>query len=308
MSPKITATQSFSLRLRMLVFGAIAGWFSDRAASKGAALAFYTLFSLAPLLVIIIAIAGAVFGRDAASGAIFNELRGLVGPAGAEAIQLLLANAYTSGAGIMATVIAIAILLAGATSAFGELKDSLDDIWQVPRSRQSGIILFIRTRLLSFGLILVLVFLLLVSLAISAALAVLQQYWSPYWSDASAIFETVSSVISFIVIAALFSAIYKLLPQIRLSWGDVLIGSIGTAALFIAGKSLIGAYLGNSGVANSYGAAGSVIALLLWVYYSAQIFFLGAEFTRHYALSFGSLRNTQDSLPEINASYQVRQK
>jgi membrane protein len=283
---------SFFQRLRAFVFGAVQGWFDDRASSKGAALAYYTLFSLAPLLVIVIAVAGAVFGQEAATGAIFTQLNGLVGPTGAEAIQMLLANARNPKVGVIATVIATAVLLIGATTAFGELKDSLDDMWHVPPSRQSGIIVFIRTRLLSFGLILVLVFLLLVSLSVSAALAVLQKSWGAYWSEASTIAQAISSLISFAVIATLFAAIYKLLPQIKLSWRDVWIGAFLTAGLFILGKYMIGLYLGNSGVANSYGAAGSIVALLLWVYYSAQIFFLGAEFTRHYALWFGSLRNS----------------
>jgi membrane protein len=281
---------SFSQRARLLVVGAFEEWFSERASSKGAALAFYTLFSLAPLLVIVIAIAGAIFGEDAARGAIFNELRGLVGPAGAEAVQLLLANARDPAAGLIATITAVALLIIGATTIFSELKDSLDELWHVTPVRQSGVLAFIRTRLLSFSLILVLVFLLLVSLAVSAALAVLEKFWGGYWQDAAAIFQPLSSLVSFAVVAALFAAIYKLLPQVKLSWRDVWTGAFLTAGLFILGKYLIGMYLGNSGVASSFGAAGSVIALLLWVYYSAQVFFLGAEFTRQYALWFGSLR------------------
>lgn len=281
-------------RLRALVFGTVEAWIVDRAASKGAALAYYTLFSLAPLLVIVIAIAGAIFGEDAARGAIFNELNGLVGPTGAKAIQLLLANARNTETGLMASAIAVGVLLIGATTVFGELKDSLDEIWHVPPSQQSGIMIFIRTRLLSFGLIMVLVFLLLVSLTVSAALALLEKYLGGYWSNAAAVLQPVSSLVSFLIIASLFAAIYKMLPQIRLPWSDVLIGAIGTAGLFLLGKTLIGAYLGNSAVANSQGAVGSIIALLLWVYYSALIFFLGAEFTRHYAMWFGSLRHSPE--------------
>lgn len=289
---QLTQPETLPKRLRALVVGTITSWFEDRAASKGAALAYYTLFSLAPLLVIVIAIAGAVFGREAARGALFKELNGLVGPTGAEAIQLLLANARDTDTGLLAGAIAIGVLLVGATTAFGELKDSLDQIWQVPPVNKSGFMLFLRTRLLSVGLIMVLVFLLLVSLTISAALAMLQSYWGEYWSDLAYILQPVSSAVSFIIIASLFAAIYKLLPHIRLPWRDVLIGAIGTAALFLLGKNAIGAYLGNNALANTQGAAGSVIALLLWVYYSAQIFFLGAEFTRHYAILFGSLRNS----------------
>lgn len=284
--------RSLSKRLRDFIIAMGMAWLNDRVASKGAALAYYTLFSLAPLLVIVIAIAGVFFGEEAASGAIFDQLNGLMGPAGAEAIQLLLANADNPKAGAIATMTATIILLIGATTAFGELKDSLDEIWHVPPSRQPGIVVFIRTRLLSFGLILVLVFLLMVSLSVSAALAVLEKMLSGYWMEAASVAQLVSSCFSYAVITMLFAAIYKLLPQIRLSWRDVWIGALATAALFTMGKNAIGLYLGNSGVTNSYGAAGSIIALLLWVYYSAQIFFLGAEFTRHYALEFGSLRAT----------------
>lgn len=287
---------SFPQRFRAMLVGAVEEWISDRASSKGAALAFYTLFSLAPVLVMVLAIAGTVFGDEAARGAIFSELHGLVGAAGAEAIQLLLANARNEKAGAIATISALGLLAVGATTVFGELKDSLDDIWEVPPSHQPGIINFIRTRILSFSLILVLAFLLLVSLSVNAALGALEKYLGGFWSDATFVLLPVASAVSFAVIACLFAAIYKLLPQIRLPWRDVWIGAFVTAGLFLIGKKLIGLYLGNSEVATSYGAAGSVIALLLWVYYSAQIFFLGAELTRQYALWFGSMRNRKPEL------------
>ncbi|WP_420476600.1 YihY/virulence factor BrkB family protein [Noviherbaspirillum sp. ST9] len=284
---------TFSQRLRKLLVGAVEEWINDRASSKGAALAFYTLFSLAPILVMVLAIAGAIFGDEAARGAIFHELNGLVGPAGAEAIQLLLANARNPKAGVLATLIALGLLLIGATTVFGELKDSLDEIWEVPPSRQPGIILFVRSRLLSFSLILVLAFLLLVSLSVNAALAVLEKYLGGFWGDATYVLLGLSSLVSFAVIAALFAAIYKLLPQVRLPWRDVWVGAIVTAALFLIGKKLIGAYLGNNEFVTSFGAASSIIALLMWVYYSAQVFFLGAELTRQYALWFGSMSSRE---------------
>jgi membrane protein len=289
-------------RLRGVALDSVKQWMDDRAASKGAALAYYTLFSLAPMLIIVLAIAGIVFGQDAARGAIFQELRGLVGPDGAQAIQILLANARNPQAGAIATLVAFVLLVVGATTVFGELKESLDEIWRIPKSRKPGATQYIRTRLLSFSVILVLAFLLLVSLAVNAALSVLEQYLGGFWADAAWILQPLSSLISFLVIATLFGAIYKLLPQQHLSWRDVVIGSLGTALLFIIGKRLIGLYLGNSNVAGSYGAAGSVIALLAWVYYSAQIFFLGAEFTRQYALWFGSLehrREEMQALPKV---------
>lgn len=265
-------------------------WLEHRASSKGAALAFYTLFSMAPILVLVLAIAGWFYGPQAARGQLFEELRGLVGAQGAEAVQLVLAGARNKEEGRLATLAAGALLLFGATSVFAELKASLDDIWQVPPLVHGTVWDVIRTRLLSFGMILVLAFLLMVSLVVSAALTVLENLWDAYWRDAGRVLTGVNFIISYLVIAALFGVIFKLLPRVRLSWHDVTIGALGTAALFTLGKYLIGAYIGNSGVTSSFGAAGSMIALLLWVYYSAQIFFLGAEFARQYALQLGSLR------------------
>lgn len=272
----------------------LTSWLDHRASSKGAALAFYTLFSITPILVVAIAVAGAIFGVDAARGEIVAQVQGLVGPNGAQAIQALLAAARDSTSGLMATIVASILLLIGATSVFTELKGSLDEIWGVASSRQSAFIAILKTRLLSFGMVLALAFLLLVSLVVSAALTILEQRADSMLGNYMAILTVVSSFISFGVIACMFAIIYKTLPDTPLAWRDVWIGAVFTAGLFILGKYLIGLYLGNSGVASSFGAAGSLIALLLWVYYSAQIFFLGAEFTRHYAMWFGSLRK-QDS-------------
>jgi membrane protein len=277
-------------KIRMVVNDSVNEWFNHRAASKGAALAFYTLFSMAPILILVIAVAGFFYGTQYAQEEIILQLRGLVGAQGADAIQLILNGARNHDQGRMATLIATGLLLFGATSVFAELKASLDEIWQIPRSQQTGIIDLLRTRLLSFGLILVLTFLLMVSLVISAVLAVLERYWGGIWQDANVLLSAITNVISFSVIAILFAVIYKMLPRVNLSWHDVGIGAAGTAGLFTLGKYAIGLYIGNSGVASSFGAAGSMVALLLWVYYSAQIFFLGAEFTRQYALQMGSLR------------------
>ena len=280
----------FSRQLFKVVKCAVDEWFRHRASSKGAALAFYTAFSIAPILVLVIAIAGFFWGAEAAQGQLLSELKGLLGAQGAEAIQLVLAGAQNKESGIWATLIATALLLVGATTVFAELKDSLDEIWGVPPPTGSTWWVVLRTRLLSFGLILVLAFLLMVSLVVSAGLAVVEDYVGGLWKDAAVLLSWLAWAISFCVIAILFGVIYKLLPSIKLSWRDVIIGSIGTAALFSFGKFLIGLYIGNSGVADSFGAAGSMIALLLWVYYSAQIFFLGAEFARQYALQLGSLK------------------
>jgi membrane protein len=284
----------FSKQMVHLMRCTVTEWFSHRAASKGAALAFYTLFSMAPILIVVIAVAGFFYGPEAAQGQLLSELSGLVGSQGAEAIQLVLAGARDKESGMWATIVATALLLFGATSAFAELKDSLDEIWHVPPPKGATWWDIVRTRLLSFGLVLVLGFLLMVSLVVSAVLAILENYFTGIWKDATVLLSWIAHIISFLVIATMFGTIYKLLPRIKLSWSDVTIGALGTAALFTLGKFVIGLYIGNSGVADSFGAAGSMIALLLWVYYSAQIFFLGAEFARQYALQMGSLKHKPD--------------
>jgi membrane protein len=277
-------------RVYRVLLASVNAWIDHRGASKGAALAFYTLFSMTPILILAIAVAGRFFGAEAAQGEIIAQLQGLVGPNGARAIQALLAAARDPASGVVATIVSSVLLLVGATSVFAELKDSLDELWGVEQPLQSGIMALVRTRLLSFGLIVVLAFLLLISLIVSAALAVLERYAMGLWSSSVPAFSLLSSLISFGVFACLFAVVYKTLPNAVLSWHDVWIGALVTAALFSLGKYAIGLYLGNSAVASSFGAAGSVIALLLWVYYSAQIFFLGAEFTRQYALRLGSLQ------------------
>lgn len=281
----------FSRQVVHVMRCAVTEWLAHRASSKGAALAFYTLFSLAPILVLVIAIAGFFYGTDAAQGQLLDELRGLVGKQGAETIQAILAGARNKESGKLATIIATVLLLVGATSAFAELKDSLDEIWDVPPPKDATWWDTVRTRLLSFGLILTLGLLLMFTLVVSAALTVLEKYLGGVWHSATIILGWVAWAISFLVIAVMFGAIYKLLPRVKLSWHDVTIGALGTAIMFTVGKFAIGLYIGNSGTASSFGAAGSLIALLLWVYYSAQIFFLGAEFARQYALQMGSLKD-----------------
>ena len=290
-SGPVDASPRWLSRMRAVLFKCLSAWVDHRASSKGAALAFYTLFSMAPILILAIAGAGYFFGAEAAQGEIIGQVEGLVGRNGAKAIQALLAGARDPGAGLTATIVASVLLLVGATSVFVELKGSLDELWGIEPPKGMAIVVFLRARLHAFGLVLVLAFLLLVSLVVSAALAVLERYAGGSWSSSYHIFAIVSSVMAFGVIACLFAVIYKVLPDAPLSWRDVWIGAAFTAGLFSVGKFAIGLYLGNSGVASSFGAAGSLIALLLWVYYSAQIFFLGAEFTRQYALVFGSLRH-----------------
>ncbi len=280
-----------SSRINRLLIDSVMAWIDHRASSKGAALAFYTLFSMTPILVLAIAVAGYFFGAEAAEGRVIYQIQGLVGPNGAQAIQALLAAAQDPATGAMATAVASVILLVGATSVFAELKGSLDELWGIGEPRHSAVIALLRTRLLSFGLVLVLAFLLMLSLLISAALLILQNYTIAGFSISPMTIALFSALVPFAIIVCLCTVIYKTLPNAPLSWKDAWVGALFTAALFNLGKYAIGLYLGQTGITSSFGAAGSVIALLLWVYYSAQIFFFGAEFTRQYALSFGSLQD-----------------
>jgi membrane protein len=273
-----------------LCYETVNEWVSDRASRKGAALAFYTVFSLAPILILSIAIAGIFFGKEAARGEIFGQVKDLLGADAASAVQAMIQSAGRPGAGLIATAIGVVTLCVGATTALAELKDGLDQIWRAPPERTSGFWYFVRKRLLSVGLILSLGFLLLVSLVFSALVTALARQWGP--SDATGtVLQGVNFLFSFALVTVLFAMIYKILPSVHIAWKDVAIGSVITALLFSIGKALIGLYLGNSAVASSYGAAGSVILVLIWVYYSAQIFLLGAEFTKVYAHRYGSRRN-----------------
>jgi membrane protein len=297
----LTPPTHLAIRIKIVLNESLTSWVDHRADSKGAALAFYTLFSMTPILMLSIAVAGYFFSAEAAQGEIVSQVQGLAGPNGAQAIQALLAAAQDPASGMVTTLLACVLLLLGATSVFVELKGSLDEMWGIDKPCQSAFsVVFLRTRLLSFGMVLVLAFLLLVSLVFSSALAMLEHQAGGALSASAAVLAVISSFVSFGVIASMFAVIYKTLPDAPLSWSDVWIGAAFTAGLFSIGKYVIGLYLGNSGVSSSFGAAGSLVALLLWVYYSAQIFFLGAAFTRQYALWFGSLQHERLRIKEIN--------
>ncbi|WP_418317188.1 YihY/virulence factor BrkB family protein [Piscinibacter sakaiensis] len=270
---------------------AVKAWVDDRAPSMGAALAYYTLFSLAPLLLIVISIAGIWFGDDAARGEIFGQLQGLVGADGAAAIQSLLESVNKPAGGIAATLFGVVLMLIGATTVFGELQNALDRIWRVPPSRSSGIFNLLRTRLLSFGLILGIGFLMIVSLVVSAVLTAVENWASPQLPGWEMLLAAVNQVLSFALVTVMFAMIYKLMPRARIEWRDVMLGAVTTAVLFSIGKWLISFYIGSSGIGSGFGAAGSLVALLVWIYYSAQIFLLGAEFTWVYAHAHGSRTN-----------------
>lgn len=281
-----------------LAKAAASGWVADYAQSMGAALAYYTIFSIAPLLLIVISIAGFFFGDQAARGEIFSQLEGMLGASGALAVQGLLKSVRNPTESVMATTFGVILLLVGATSVFGELQDALDRIWRAPVSAgQSGVWGLIRARLLAFGMILAIGFLLMLSLAASAALAALTKWWAPVFSDWAVAASIIEFASSYIVVTVIFAMIYKIMPRVRIAWKDVWIGAAATALLFTVGKFLIGVYIGRSGIASGFGAAASLVMVLVWVYYSAQIFLLGAEFTWVYAHTFGSRRDlaTQSS-------------
>jgi len=269
---------------------AVTSWSTDYAPSMGAALAYYTVFSIAPLLLIVISVAGLVFGEEAARGAIFEQLSGLMGAEGATAIQGLLKSVNKPAEGIIATVMGVVLLVLGATTVFRELQDALDRIWRAPARPQSGVVGMVRTRLLSFGLIMGIGFLLMVTLVLSAALAALGKWWAPIFGGWALVAQFVNFAFGFALTTVGFALIYKIMPRAQVQWRDVWVGAAVTALLFTVGKHLIGLYIGRSSVASGFGAAGSLVIVLVWVYYSAQIFLLGAEFTWVYAHRFGSLQ------------------
>src|ERR1035437_9065955 len=265
----------------------ILSFIDDEALSRGAAIAFYTVTSIAPVLLIVVAIAGLAFGHDAAQNAIITQLSGLMGQQTAEVIQAAIASAAGKSSGILANIIGVATLVATASGVFGEMQSSLNAIWKA-KSVATTVSRLIRARATSLGLVAALGFLLIVSLAVSAGLTAFGNYLDSIIPIGKLIFPILNFFVSLALLAALFAAIYKVLPDRRLEWRDVIIGAIVTSVLFTIGKSLIGWYLGSSAVASSYGAAGGLIVLLLWVYYSVQIFLLGAEFTKIFANQHGS--------------------
>lgn len=263
-------------------------WQEDKASRLAAALAYYTAFSIAPLFIIAIAIAAVVFGQEAAQGGIFQQLKDLIGSEGAAAVETMIENSRKPAEGTIATIISVVILLFGASGVFGQLQDSLNTIWEVAPKPGRGIIGFIKDRFLSFTMVLGIGFLLLVSLILSAVLAGLSNFLGDLIPGLTLLWNTLNFFISFGVITVLFALIFRVLPDAKIAWGDVWFGAGITALLFTIGKSLIGLYLGNSSVGSTYGAAGSFVVLLLWVNYSAQILFFGAEFTQVYANKYGS--------------------
>jgi membrane protein len=275
--------------LRRLVDTSVRAWVDDYAASMGAAIAYYTLFSIAPLLILLIGVAGLVYGEDAAQGQIVAQLQGQIGTDAAAVVQNLLKGVSRPAEGASATLFGVFTLLIGATSVFGELQSALNRIWRAPDvARKISVFSLVRGRLLSFAMVLLLGLLLVFSLAFSALLSAVG-HWSGRWfSGWQTVLQIANFVASLVINTVIFAMIYKIMPRVRIAWRDVGIGATFTALLFEISKLLIGLYLGRSGVASSFGAAGSLVLFLMWVYLSAQIFLLGAEFTWVYAHQRGS--------------------
>ena len=269
---------------------AVVAWSDDRAPSMGAALAFYTLFSIAPLLLIVVSIAGLAFGEEAARGEILDQLAGVMGEQGARTVQALLQNVDKPAQGILATLVGAGTMLLGAMTVFVELQAALDRIWRAPvPARSSGVWKLLRARLLSFGIILGIGFLLIVSLILSAALAALGKWWAPWFGAWAVTAQVVNALVGFALTTLAFALVYKMVPSVRVQWRDVWIGAAVTSLLFAIGKFALGWYLGRATFASGFGAAGSLVVVLVWTYYSAQIFLMGAEFTWVYAHAHGSL-------------------
>jgi membrane protein len=261
-------------------------WYEDRAPRLGAALAYYTVFALAPGLILIIALAGLLLGKEAAQGQIISQVQDLAGEAGAEAVRAAIESARNAGGSLLATGLGVVTLLFGLWGVFGELQDALNTIWGVTSRPGRGVIGVIKARFWSFTMVVGIGFLLLVSLATSAGLAAVGKFFSGMLPLPAVMMETTNALLSFVVITFMFAMMYKLLPDVTIAWRNVWTGAAVTAVLFTIGKTLIGLYLGRSTVASVYGAAGSLIVILLWVYYSAQIVFFGAEFTKVYSRRF----------------------
>jgi membrane protein len=260
-------------------------WLKDRALSMGAALAFYTIFSLAPMLILIIWIAGALFGREGSQRALIGQAQSLIGEKGGQAISDML-NASSVGTGVLATIIGIAGFVIFGTSAFVELQNDLNIIWKTRLPHYSGLVVMMRERFASLALIVAMGFLLLISLVIDAGIAAVSGYLMNY--GLGIVVEGINFFLGFVISVLLFALIFKILPSTSIAWRDVWAGSVATAVMFLLGKLVIGAYLGHSNVASSFGAAGTLVIILLWIYYSAQIMLFGAELTKAYADLHGS--------------------
>lgn len=274
-------------------------WSGDKAPRMGAALAYYTIFSLAPLLVIVTAVAGFFLGTGTVQQALIEEMRGFVGPDTARAIQQSVAASFEPGSGTAATIVAIVLLLFGSTVAFAEMRDALNTIWEMKPRPESTLWAFLKARIFSLSMVLCIGFLLLVSLLLSTALSLAARYWRHYLPLPPAAMSALDLVLSFAIITVLFAMLFKVLPAAKIAWRDVWIGALITSFLFTVGKFLIGLYLGTGAVASSYGAAASVVVIAAWAYYSAQIFYFGAEMTRVYTMNYHRLVQPEENAVRV---------
>lgn len=277
--------------IKSLLGESLSEWSRHKAPRLGASLAFYTLLSLTPLLLVIVSIVGLAFGHKAAERDVIGQVAMLVGPPGAKAAAALLEGSHNTTHGIIATLVGLITLLFSASGVLIELRDALNTIWEVPSRSFTGfkmVTSFIKQRLFSFAIVLSIGFLLLVSLAVSAWISALGALSASILPGTEAILHVLNAVISFVVITGLFAAIYKIMPDVRIEWGDVMLGGAATSLLFTIGKLILGLYLGKASFASTYGAAASIVVLVIWVYYSSQIFFLGAELTKSFANRYGS--------------------
>jgi membrane protein len=282
---------------------AVYSWLEDRAPTMGAAIAYYTVFSLAPMLVMVIAIAGLAFGQKAAEGALFDGLADLVGPESAGAVQAMLRSASSTRSGILATVVGFGTLIIGATAVFSELQSALNVIWKAPASGGLGVWHLLKSRLLSLSVVLVIGFLLLVSLVISTALALFSDYLDWILPGFATILHVIHLTLSFGFTTVLFAMMFKILPDNPVEWEEVWLGGAVAALLFTVGKHLISFYIGSSNMASTYGAAGALIIVLVWVFYSAQIFLLGAEFAKAYSDQRRTLHQLRQTSGEYPTEY-----
>jgi membrane protein len=288
-----------TLRLKsiwLLLKDSAIAWDNDNIGQQGAALSFFTVFSLSPLLIIVIVLSSFIFGQEAASGHLVSQIRGLIGIEGARFVQSLIANAYKSDSSVLATIFSVVMLLLGASAVFIQLRDSLNTIWRVQQKPIGTILAFLRVRLLSFAITLGIGFLLLVSLILSAVLASVSEHLSNLLGILTGLVGVLDFIISFVGIAVMFALMFKFVPAAILKWRDVWVGAAVTSLLFSIGKLIIGLYLGNGAIGSTFGAASSLVIIMLWAFYSSQIILFSAEFTRLYAMRFGS-----NILPGANA-------
>lgn len=301
--------KSFRLReVIALLSDSFDAWSRHKAPRLGASLAFYTLLSITPLLLVAVSIVGLVFGRAAAQSELVYQIQGLVGPQGAKAAEALLEGAKNTTHGVIATIFGLITLLFGASGVMIELRDALNTIWEVPtrecKGKMQKLMSFVKERLFSFALVLAVGFLLLVSLMVNVWISALGEYSASILPAHESILHLLNALVSFVIITGLFAAIYKVMPDIRLEWHDVLLGAAVTSVLFTVGKLLIGIYLGKVSFASTYGAAASIVVFIIWVYYSGQIFFLGAEFTKIFANRYGSAPNRHPEGRVVDAAGQ----